>query len=183
MEIFEWFSDTDNYAVVRGRTKADRTALRFDSCVPRIEAVVQLEAVSDEREPLGDFPSTGVAFPKCLSTKACQALHSLLPKAGRIRKAEIDGEEFYLFWPDISVQCLDIEQSEIQRSPTGYQTLIMPVFTALVEQAGPIFLVPEFRTQILFVNDQFVALVQGARLRGLELRRKFGDEAEIVRVG
>lgn len=183
MTIYGWYSNSDDYAGVRGVSKRDREATRFDQRIPDSGETVVLELVRDSDEKLGDFPNTGLAFPKCLSGRAMAVLRSLLEPHGLIRHADLEGLDYRLYWPTNVVDCLDIDASEIVKMPSGHEQLITPVFHQNVADAGPVFVVPEFRTQVLFVSSAFLEIAKKAKLEGLELRLGGGPNAEITRVG
>lgn len=96
VNIFDWFSNVDDFAGVNGVSRTDREMLRFDSKIPVEDQVIQLEAITDEYEPLGDFPSTGIAYPKCISSNAYAALNDMIDPVGTVRAAEIDGARYFL---------------------------------------------------------------------------------------
>jgi hypothetical protein len=181
--IYGWHSNTDDYAGVRGIGERDRSAFYFDQNVPEKGKVVELESVRDADEPIGDFPNTGLAYPKCLSERAYSALQSLLEPTGTVRYADLDGGQFYLYWPRIVSDCLDYGESEIVKMPSGYEQLLTPVFRQDVADAGPIFLVAEFRTQVLFVTESFRDCARKADLKGLELRQGGGAGALATQIG
>ena len=175
MNVYGWFSDSDNFATVSGISVDDQGALQFDFRLERLIEPVRIEAVYDDRGylPLSDFPNTGVAYRKCLSGGAYEALRRMLEPAGTTKRAVIDEDTYYLFWPGKVVDCLDIEKSEIVKRPSGYVRLVNPVFSGKVSTAGPVFLLPQFKTQCTFVTEQFVTAARTAKLKGLELRQKF----------
>ncbi len=183
VSVFGWFSNCDDYAGVRGVTKNDRKAMRFDQSVPEPDEVVRLEPVRDANERMGDFPNTGLAYPKCVSKRAFSALQALLEPTGLLRRADLEGLEYWLYWPDTVVDCLNYTASEILKMPSGYEQLITPVFHDSVGEAGPVFLVPQFRTQVLFVTEVFLETARDAGLKGLELRQGGGAGAVVTRVG
>lgn len=183
MSIYGWFSNSDDYAGIRGASRRDREATRFDQRVPTPGEVVLLEAVRDSDEPIGDFPNTGIAYPKCISGRALAAIRPLLEPFGLLRQSELEGLEYWLYWPRNVVDCLDYDASEIIKMPSGYEQLITPAFRSNVDEAGPVFLVPEFSQQVLFVSDAFLKTAQDADLKGLELRSGADTNAEIVRIG
>ena len=182
MTIYGWFSNSD-YAGVRGVSRRDRRATRFNQSVPEADEIIELEAVSESNRPLGDFPNTGLAFPKCLSRRAFSALESLLAATGTLRRVQISELEYWLYWPEKTVDCLNYAASSITRMPSGYEQLISPVFKENVAEAGPIFLVSQFPTHVLFVTEEFLRIARDAGLQGLELRVGGGADATITRVG
>ena len=181
--IYGWYSDCDNYAGVRGVSRRDRDAFYFDQRIPEPDYMITLECVRDSDEAIGDFPNTGLAYPKCVSDRAMTVLRPLLEPTGIIRRAELESLEFWLYWPSNIVDCLDYETSEIIKMQSGFEQLITPVFRPNVDDAGPVFLVPEFRTQVLFVVDTFLEVAQEAGLRGLEIRQGGGADATVTRIG
>ena len=183
MLIYGWYSNSDDYAGVRGVGKRDRLAMRFDQNLPGPDEAVQLEAVRDSDEAIGDFPNTGLAYPKCISDRAFSALRPMLETTGTLRCAVLEDREYWLYWPDTIVDCLNYTASETVKMPSGYEQLITPVFQENVGEAGPVFLVPQFRTQVLFVTEDFFESARTAGLKGLELRQGGGVRAVITRVG
>jgi len=183
VSFFAWYSNSDEYATVDGVSIDDAKALRFDLHLGKTDEPVSLEIVLDPKRPLplGDFPNTGIAYPKCLSERAYQALSHLLEPCGVIKTALLDGQVYYLFWPTTQYECLDLKRSEISTTTTGYQRVVKPVFLKDFDPEKSVFLASAFPRQCVFVGECFMNAVESSGLVGLELRKTLGDAPEIIR--
>lgn len=183
--VFAWLSNADEYATIHGKTKDDRSALRVNVNVLSPTDPINLEPIYDGRGvlPLGDFPNLGVATPACVSRRVVESVGSLLESRGIVREAIIDGADcpFYLFWPTIWVDCLDLENSIVEKTLSGYERLIRPVFHDEILDENAIFLIPQFPTKCIFVGCKFVEIAQEKMLRGAEFRDGWHKGANIIR--
>lgn len=173
MKIYSWKSDSDNYATISGRSMGDGEALHFDYYLDEIKEPVCLKAIYDDRGelPLSDSPYTGTVFPKCMSSRAFSILGGYLKSTGEIRAADIDGTPYFLFWPTVVVDCLDIIKSEIHEFASGYRRLVKPVFCESRVPEKNVFLIPQFKRQFVFVSKEFKQVLDKSALSGLILNK------------
>ncbi len=128
-----------------------------------------LTSVSDDAS-IGDNPHTGLAHPKCLSERAFETLQPMLSNCGEIKRADLDGEAFYLFYPLIVLDCIDETRSEIKVRASGYRRLIQPVFGSCAAEWPAVFRARGFENQCVFVNATTQHAIKNAGLVGVELR-------------
>ena len=189
MNIYAWRGNSDDYAMVGSKNDSALDAFifkSFDSRLDRVAEPVQLEVFESEdgnhRLPLSDFPENGSAYPRILSQRAYDALAELLKKYGFFKKADVDGQPFYLYYPTEINHAMDREKSIIIRRPSGYEKLIEPVFKSNTVFTPVFLLPPPFERQAVFVTDEFVDLVRKNKLTGLELRFNLGPEGKIIHI-
>lgn len=183
-QAFAWFGDAENYSVVEGASESDAEFLEYDFHLDAVREPVNLKKVIGRKKerPLSDFPETGVAFPRCMSERAYESLRTVLDRCGVVRRAQLADDTFVLFWPSLEIDCLDTDRCEFQARAGGNRRLVKAAFSSELDNAEPIFIVPGFRTQCVFVKDEFVTAVKDNQLAGLELWLDFHNEPEIIRV-
>lgn len=180
MKVYPWHSNDSECAWVglasdalpAWESQSPVNPLAYDDHIDQVAEPVQLKAFKDEYGnhllPLSDFPGTGYAYPRVLSQRAYDALAGLLDKYGIFKQAEIDGQPFYLYYPTEINDALDLERSKTTWTFAGYPRLIKPVFKNDATFT-PVFILPRFKSQAVFVTDEFVDLARKSNLQGLDL--------------
>lgn len=148
--------------------KNKRRAFYSLSAFRNIEEIIKLEAIADEPLPLANISYFGGAFPICFDEEAYTLLKVSLDSFGTVKRAIIKGYKgnYYIFWPSKVIDCLDLEKSTIDISPTGYKRLVKPVFNHTLLTKGLMFIVPQFMTSDLFVTEDVAEKILNSDLTG-----------------
>ncbi|MEO0346523.1 MAG: hypothetical protein AAF229_09715 [Pseudomonadota bacterium] len=178
-EYFSWFENQEKFATVSGVTKEDRLATRMSQAIPPETQTVRLRIATSGPGDLGDFPTTGIRFPKILSERAFTLLRPMLLANGLTRDADIGGERYHLFWPTSVSDCLDYEASKIKRAPTGYERLLVPAFQVGGVESRSVFVTRQF-PDLVFVGREFLSIITENGLKGFCTWPDMGDDESLI---
>lgn len=121
----------------------------------------------DDSLPRGDFPSIMLPHIPVFSGRAAEELAAVLSNSGQVLPLKCDDAKYFAFNVTLLLDALNVNTSEIVRFPSGR---IMNVKSYVLEEkylgSAPIFKLPETALMDVFVNDEFLRLVQKANLRG-----------------
>jgi hypothetical protein len=120
----------------------------------------------------GDFPSLALPHIPVFSARAAEVLRPLLTSSGELLPIKCEDEEYLAFNVTVLVDALNVNASDILRFPSGR---IMDVKTYIIDaerlNSCAIFKLPETALMDVFVSDEFLKLVDDAKLHGFSFRQ------------
>ncbi|MCB1607768.1 MAG: hypothetical protein KDI71_12400 [Xanthomonadales bacterium] len=175
MKCYSWNSDGELFTTVAGVSAEESVLI---SPYGRTKAVAKgalhLRTVQDERGvlPLSDFPHTGLQQPRVLSQRAWDLLGSSLEQYGDVVGSMIEGvkEEYFVWFPNVVIDCLDDERTQFIESLSAYRRLLKPVFLKAAIESFPVFVVKGFENQDVWVHEDFRQTIMSSGLLGSEFR-------------
>jgi len=145
-----------------------------------LELVVFEGEGSDRRRTagLGDF--IGACPAHVISEKAADALSDLWERYGELYPVLVKGysDKFYVFYPTNVVDCLDYERSAYKGQGSErarFDVLLEFVFFEEAVGDNIIFTLPDHPHDKIYVTETFKERVKKAKLKGLQLDKKFFD--------
>jgi hypothetical protein len=168
MNIYKLQINGDDFGLVHIKEKILRRAFYSLQAFSHIENTVDLEVISDKKLPLANISYFGGAFPICFDKISYYLLKKYLNESGEIQEGKVEGKKdsYYIFWPSKILDCLDEDNSDILVMPSGYKRLVKPVFFEDKIPPESIFIVPQFKSNSLFITEDIAEKLRSSDLTG-----------------
>lgn len=167
-KVYIWWENGDEYLTLHSPKSAEK--LSAYAVPDEVVDPITLEKAIDDRGmlPIGDFVNIGGSQPKLLSQDAYQLLKPYLEKSGQVKPAilEPEGEEYFVFYLENTLDCLDLERSDILTMASGYQQLKKPVISKDKLGDNHIFSVKEFSKTDVYISEDVYKIIKESDLQG-----------------